>query len=247
MCRPPTRLGSCARQRTTRCSATRREAMRSSTPPSTGSWGCTRTRRSRRHIAGWNPHHKTHWRLSGSGLPSPRPAEWAPPLSICSGPPGFSPTRRSFRPGLPWGCSVQVAWTPAFVTSGESSRSSQKTIWRTSGSVCWRRTLASSMRHGRRPAARIRCQAARKRSPRWGTSRGCRNLSNQPRPSSTPSPIPANGYVARSGLGQIYIALGRLERAAREWTFGRADGDWEMGWAAPDPRWNALRGKVPGI
>jgi len=56
-----------------------------------------------------------------------------------------------------------------------------------------------------------------------------------------------NGYVARSGLGQIYIALGRLERAAREWTFGQADGDWEMGWAAPDPRWNALRGKVPGI
>ena len=56
-----------------------------------------------------------------------------------------------------------------------------------------------------------------------------------------------NGYVARSGVCQIYVALGRLERAAREWTCGQAEGDWELGWAAPDPRWNALRGKVPGM
>ena len=56
-----------------------------------------------------------------------------------------------------------------------------------------------------------------------------------------------NGYVARSGVRQIYVALGRLERAAREWTCGQAEGDWELGWAAPDPRWNALRGKVPGM
>jgi tetratricopeptide (TPR) repeat protein len=56
-----------------------------------------------------------------------------------------------------------------------------------------------------------------------------------------------NGYVARSGVCLIYVALGRLERAAREWTFAQAEGDWELGWAPPDPRWDALRGKVPGI
>jgi tetratricopeptide (TPR) repeat protein len=54
-------------------------------------------------------------------------------------------------------------------------------------------------------------------------------------------------YVARSGICQIYAALGRLDRAAREWTIARAEGDWELGWASPDPRWNPLRGKVPGI
>ena len=57
----------------------------------------------------------------------------------------------------------------------------------------------------------------------------------------------SDGYVARSGVCQIYVALGRLDCAAREWTVGKAEGDWELGWAAPDPRWNALRGKVPGI
>ena len=56
-----------------------------------------------------------------------------------------------------------------------------------------------------------------------------------------------NGYVARSGVCQINVALGRLDRAAREWTFAQTEGDWELSWAAPDPRWSALRGKVPGI
>ena len=56
-----------------------------------------------------------------------------------------------------------------------------------------------------------------------------------------------NGYVARSGVCQIYVALGRLDRAAREWTLAQAEGDWELGWAPSDPRWNVLRGKVPGI
>jgi tetratricopeptide (TPR) repeat protein len=54
-------------------------------------------------------------------------------------------------------------------------------------------------------------------------------------------------YVARSGVCQIYAALGRSDRAAREWTLARAAGDWELGWAPPDPRWNPLRGKVPGL
>jgi tetratricopeptide (TPR) repeat protein len=54
-------------------------------------------------------------------------------------------------------------------------------------------------------------------------------------------------YVASSGVCQIYVALGRLDRAAREWRLARWEGDWELGWAGPDPRWNPLRGKVPGI
>jgi hypothetical protein len=40
-------------------------------------------------------------------------------------------------------------------------------------------------------------------------------------------------YVARSGVCYIYAALGRLDRAAREWTIARAEGDWELGWAPP--------------
>jgi tetratricopeptide (TPR) repeat protein len=54
-------------------------------------------------------------------------------------------------------------------------------------------------------------------------------------------------YVARSGICQIHIALGRLDHAAREWARARTEGDWELGWAGPDPRWNPLRGKVAGI
>ena len=57
----------------------------------------------------------------------------------------------------------------------------------------------------------------------------------------------SDGYVAHSGVCQIHVALGRLDSAAREWTFAKAEGDWELGWAAPDPRWNALRGKVQGL
>ena len=56
-----------------------------------------------------------------------------------------------------------------------------------------------------------------------------------------------DGYVARSGVCQIYVALGRLDRAAREWSVAHADGDWELSWAAPDPRWHPLRGKVLGL
>jgi tetratricopeptide (TPR) repeat protein len=54
-------------------------------------------------------------------------------------------------------------------------------------------------------------------------------------------------YVARSGMCQIHIALGRLDHAALEWDLARAEGDWELGWAVADPRWNPLRGKVAGI
>jgi tetratricopeptide (TPR) repeat protein len=54
-------------------------------------------------------------------------------------------------------------------------------------------------------------------------------------------------YVARSGFCEIYLALGRLDEAAREWVRARAEGDWELGWARPDPRWAPLRGKVSGL
>jgi tetratricopeptide (TPR) repeat protein len=54
-------------------------------------------------------------------------------------------------------------------------------------------------------------------------------------------------YVARSGVCQIYVALGQLDRAAGEWTLARVEGDWELRWAAADPRWDPLRGRVPGI
>jgi tetratricopeptide (TPR) repeat protein len=56
-----------------------------------------------------------------------------------------------------------------------------------------------------------------------------------------------NGYVAHSGVCQIYVALGRLDCAVREWTLAQEEGDWELGWAPSDPRWSVLRGKVPGI
>ena len=86
----------------------------------------------------------------------------------------------------------------------------------------------------------------RKRSPRWGTSRRHRDLSSQPKPSCTPLRIPTTD-TSRDRCLPIYVALGRLDRAAREWNVAQAEGDWELGWAAPDPRWNALRGKVLGI
>jgi len=54
-------------------------------------------------------------------------------------------------------------------------------------------------------------------------------------------------YVARSWLGAIHLALGRLDRAATELRRARAEGDWELGWAASDSRWDALRGKIPGF
>ena len=49
----------------------------------------------------------------------------------------------------------------------------------------------------------------------------------------------SDGYVAHSGVCQIHAALGRFDNAAREWIVAKAEGDWELGWAAPDPRWNA--------
>ena len=81
--------------------------------------------------------------------------------------------------------------------------------------VCWRRTHAGSTRRGMRPPARIRCLAARKRSPRWATSRRHRNLSSRPRPSCTPSRIPITDtsrapVSARSTL-RLDVSIAPLE------------------------------------
>jgi tetratricopeptide (TPR) repeat protein len=54
-------------------------------------------------------------------------------------------------------------------------------------------------------------------------------------------------YVARSWLGAIHLALGRLDRAAAEVRRAWAEGDWELGWASSDPRWDPLRGKIGGL
>jgi tetratricopeptide (TPR) repeat protein len=54
-------------------------------------------------------------------------------------------------------------------------------------------------------------------------------------------------YVAPTGLAAIHLALGRLPRAARELSRGQRQGDWMTGWAPVDPRWTALRGKLPGV
>ena len=54
-------------------------------------------------------------------------------------------------------------------------------------------------------------------------------------------------YVARSGPAAIHIALGHLDLAATELRFAQAEGEWELGWAGPDPRWEPLRGKLVGI
>jgi tetratricopeptide (TPR) repeat protein len=56
-----------------------------------------------------------------------------------------------------------------------------------------------------------------------------------------------NEYVARSSLAAIQLALGRLDRAAVELRRAYAEGDWELGWASSDPRWDPLRGKIGGL
>jgi tetratricopeptide (TPR) repeat protein len=54
-------------------------------------------------------------------------------------------------------------------------------------------------------------------------------------------------YVAHSGLGSIHIALGNLDLAATELRLAQAEGDWELGWARPDPRWEPVRGRLAGF
>jgi tetratricopeptide (TPR) repeat protein len=58
---------------------------------------------------------------------------------------------------------------------------------------------------------------------------------------------PPTEYVARSWLGAIQLALGRLDRAATELRRAYAEGDWELGWAPSDPRWDPVRGKIAGF
>jgi hypothetical protein len=51
---------------------------------------------------------------------------------------------------------------------------------------------------------------------------------------SLTSGVPRTEYVARSWLGAIQLALGRLDRAAVELRRAYAEGDWELGWASSD-------------
>jgi Tfp pilus assembly protein PilF len=54
-------------------------------------------------------------------------------------------------------------------------------------------------------------------------------------------------YVAPTGLAAIHLALGRLPPAATELARARREGDWWIGWAAVDPRWGPIRGKLAGF
>jgi tetratricopeptide (TPR) repeat protein len=54
-------------------------------------------------------------------------------------------------------------------------------------------------------------------------------------------------YVAPTGLAAIHLALGRLPPATAELARARREGDWWIGWAPVDPRWTALRGKLPWL
>ncbi len=53
-------------------------------------------------------------------------------------------------------------------------------------------------------------------------------------------------YVAHSRLAAIHVALGRLPLAARSLQRARRDGDWDLGFACGDARWEQLRGTLVG-
>ena len=73
-------------------------------------------------------------------------------------------------------------------------------------------------RRAMRPSAPIRCQAARKRSPRGGSSRRDRNLSRQPRPSCIPSHIPRDTSlipVCARSTSRLDVLIALLENGLR--------------------------------
>lgn len=54
-------------------------------------------------------------------------------------------------------------------------------------------------------------------------------------------------YVRPSGLAAIDAALGRMDAAARHLSSALRGGDFILGWAKFDKRWEALRGQVTGL
>ncbi len=54
-------------------------------------------------------------------------------------------------------------------------------------------------------------------------------------------------YVAHSRLAAIHVALGELPLAAQSLQRARRDGDWDLGFARGDARWERLRGTLVGV
>jgi hypothetical protein len=54
-------------------------------------------------------------------------------------------------------------------------------------------------------------------------------------------------YVRLTGLAAINVALGRMDGAAVQLSAAFRSGDFIIGWAKTDRRWDSLRGRVAGI
>jgi len=54
-------------------------------------------------------------------------------------------------------------------------------------------------------------------------------------------------YVRPSWLAAINVALGRMETAAQHLSIAAREGDFILGWAKTDRRWDPLRGRVAGL
>jgi hypothetical protein len=54
-------------------------------------------------------------------------------------------------------------------------------------------------------------------------------------------------YVRPSGLAAINVALGQMETAAQHLSTAVREGDFILGWAKTDRRWDPLRGHVAGL
>ncbi|HEU4694865.1 MAG TPA: hypothetical protein VFS23_41145, partial [Vicinamibacterales bacterium] len=54
-------------------------------------------------------------------------------------------------------------------------------------------------------------------------------------------------YVAHSRLAAIHVALGELPLAAQSLQRAGRDGDWDLGFARGDARWERLRGTLVGV
>ncbi len=54
-------------------------------------------------------------------------------------------------------------------------------------------------------------------------------------------------YVAHSRLAAIHVALGQLPLAARSLQRAQRDGDWDLGFARGDARWEQVRGALLGL
>jgi hypothetical protein len=58
---------------------------------------------------------------------------------------------------------------------------------------------------------------------------------------------PGRGCVAHSRLAAIHVALGQLPLAAQSIQRAQRDGDWDLGFARGDARWEQVRGMLVGL